>query len=60
MREVIERMSRTQANMMDVLFKYTLGELTEEETSYQLDKVVREGRHMEELEKKIPVLAMLS
>ena len=47
MKQVIETMSRVQANMMGVLFKYTLGELTEEEASDQMDEVVREGRYLE-------------
>lgn len=47
MKRVINTMSRVQANMMDVLYRYTLGELTEEEASNEMDRVVEEGRYLE-------------
>jgi len=47
MKKTIETLSRVQANMMDVLIKYTMGELTEEEASDQMDKVVEENRYLE-------------
>lgn len=47
MKKAIETLSRVQANMMDVLIKYTLGELTEEEASDQMDEVVEENRYLE-------------
>lgn len=53
MKKAIETLSRVQANMMDVLIKYTLGELTEEEASDQMDKVVEENRYLETVKEDI-------
>lgn len=47
MKQVIETMSRVQANMMGVLLKYTRGELSEEQASEEMDRVVEEGRYLE-------------